>query len=89
MTHFQLYLVLLIMILVLGILFAFRAYIGKVKLQHLRNMQQLHLAIGKHKVQISIRNKSLDNYNFLSYNISEALVIQPNIKIDSRKLKPQ
>lgn len=39
-------------------------------------------AITMHKQQISIRQKALNVYDFLKYNISEALLKQSNIKLD-------
>jgi hypothetical protein len=39
-------------------------------------------AITMHKQQISIRQKALNVYDFLKYNISEALLKQSNIKWD-------
>lgn len=48
---------------------------------HMERVLNLSEEFATNKLQISIRKKSLNRYNFLNYNLSEALVVQPEINI--------
>lgn len=44
-------------------------------------LQSIEIEIGIHHQQIQTRKAYLKTYHFLKYNLSEALIIQPEIKI--------
>ncbi|HPF10926.1 MAG TPA: hypothetical protein PKW08_01970 [Flavobacteriaceae bacterium] len=44
-------------------------------------LQALEQKLTSHSLQISYRQQALDRYHFLKYNLSEALQVQPEIKI--------
>jgi hypothetical protein len=48
---------------------------------HVQRVLDLSEEFAGNKLQILIRKKGLDRYNFLNYNLSESLVIQPEINI--------
>ena len=47
---------------------------------HRTVVYSLEMGIEKHQRQLSCRDKNLNKYHFLRYNLSEALVEQPEIK---------
>lgn len=47
----------------------------------LLRMKELTSLIEQHKSQLRIRDTYLNHYNFLKYNLKEALKVQINIKI--------
>ena len=49
-------------------------------------MKQLKNRIEKNKQQITIRNKNLETYNFLIYNLDDALIVQEEINVCGFKL---
>ena len=44
-------------------------------------VHSLEMGIEKHRSQLSVREENLNKYHFLRYNLGEALVEQPDIKI--------
>ncbi|MCT8338805.1 hypothetical protein MG296_01960 [Flavobacteriaceae bacterium TK19130] len=51
--------------------------------QHLRVLINLADNFNEHQAQIHKRQTSLHRYDFLRYNLSEAIVKQPKIILDS------
>ena len=76
-------LLLLILVSVIGglILFFYKAN-KKIKQDHFHDIHALQQSISLHKTQISFREKGLENYRFLKYNLEESLVMQPKIKLN-------
>lgn len=54
---------------------------------HEQTISELERAIYKNRNQIRLRNSYLGRYNFLKYNLGEALVIQSEIVINGRYKK--
>lgn len=48
---------------------------------HNQNILDLESAICNNRNQINYRNSNLNRYNFLKYNLNEALLVQHEIKI--------
>lgn len=48
---------------------------------HQQNISILESAIFSHRNQINFRNSNLNRYDFLKYNLDEALAVQPEIQI--------
>ncbi len=48
---------------------------------HNQNLLALEDAISSNSCQINFRNKSLKNYDFLKFNLSEALIVQKEIQL--------
>ena len=76
---------LLIILTVISISFGIWLYfflknrqIYKVHGQRVLNLSE-EFAVNKH--QIFTRKKGLNSYNFIKYNLSEALIVQPEINI--------
>lgn len=57
-------------------------FMGKKALLHIHNQKisSLEQAISQNHFQINFRNSNLNNYDFLKFNLNEALVVQPEIK---------
>jgi len=68
-----------ILIIIIGVFF----YISnaKIKREHIFILEVLKKRITLNEQQISKRENSLSNYNFLKYNLSSALIIQPSIRL--------
>lgn len=77
----QVIIVLLAMAIVIGLLLYFFQKNKKIGAVHTQQLILLQEEIMRHTSQLNFRNKSLDGYHFLSYNLEEALVIQAEIKI--------
>jgi hypothetical protein len=52
-----------------------------VKKKHALKVQTLQKSIKLHKHQIEIRNKNLNKYQFLTYNLDESLRVQTRIQL--------
>ncbi len=68
------------------LLFAFLGLYYKIRKNtdskiHTVKLMQIEREILKHKSQIYRRHQSLNNYDFLKYNISEALVVQLDVNL--------
>lgn len=48
---------------------------------HKQNISILESAIYNNRNQINFRNSKLNRYDFLKYNLDEALAVQPEIQI--------
>lgn len=48
---------------------------------HASRMDQLEKAFRVHRAQLLFRERALLNYNFLKYNLSAALLEQPEIQV--------
>ncbi len=46
---------------------------------HSQNILDLESNISKNRFQINFRNNSLNKYDFLKFNLNEALTVQPEI----------
>ena len=72
-----------IALLASAIFWVFKRQERMTQLEYLHRTQLLIDKISVEKKQISIRQRALNVYDFLIYNISEALRIQPIINLDS------
>ncbi|MEP2935915.1 MAG: hypothetical protein ABJM06_14110 [Gilvibacter sp.] len=70
-----------LLLIVLSILLVFRHKNKKIKQAHSIKTAGLDMALSLHKTQLQFRQKSLNRYDFLRYNLEEALVVQPEIKM--------
>ena len=77
----QLVIVLIIISTSIGMWLYFFLKNKQVNQLHEQHLLILGEEIVTNKLQILIRKKGLDRYNFLKYNLSEALIIQPEINI--------
>ena len=77
----QLLIILTIISISIGIWLLF--FLKKKQIQQLHAQQVLSLseAFATNKRQVFTRQKGLDRYNFLNYNLSEALIIQSEINV--------
>lgn len=41
----------------------------------------MEISLQKHTKQIEVREQGLNRYDFMKYNLNEALIIQPKIKL--------
>ncbi|SRX74679.1 hypothetical protein AEQU3_01659 [Aequorivita antarctica] len=48
---------------------------------HNQNLMALENAISSNRCQINFRNTNLKNYDFLKFNLGEALIIQKEIQL--------
>jgi len=71
----------LFLIAVLIIYGYFRKIFNKLRISSSKKENQLIQTISIHHLQLQRRKLGLDRYDFLKYNLSEALIIQPEIKI--------
>ncbi|PKA82411.1 hypothetical protein ATE92_0540 [Ulvibacter sp. MAR_2010_11] len=53
----------------------------KITTLHLQHIRALEHEVTQHQKHIKFRSNGLDTYHFLKYNLEEALVVQPDIKI--------
>ena len=75
------YLLALVVIILVGIVMVFHKKNKHLKKEHRFKTDGLKLDLAMHDTQIQFRQTSLNSYDFLRYNLSEALVVQPRIKI--------
>jgi hypothetical protein len=75
------YLLLAFVLLLLGLLWVFLKKEAQIKKKHRAHTKGLQLDIALHQTQIHFRQTGLNSYDFLLYNLGEALVVQPQIKI--------
>lgn len=47
---------------------------------HNQSISALETAISNNRYQINFRNANLQNYDFLKFNLNDALIIQPEIQ---------
>ena len=71
----------IVSLIMVGVLIYFYAENKKLRLGYLRKETGFIEAFDVHNKQIQLRNKGLNTYDFLNYNLSEALIIQPDINI--------
>lgn len=50
--------------------------------KHYQQMLQFKQQISLQKTQLNFREKGLQKYNFLKYNLNESLAVQPEIKLN-------
>ena len=77
----QLVIILIIISISIGIWLYFFLKNKQVNQLHAQRLLNLGDELAANKLQILIRKNGLDRYNFLKYNLSEALIIQPDINI--------
>ena len=77
----QLVIVLTIISISIGMWLYFFLKNKQVNQLHEQRLLILGDELAVNKLQILIRKKGLDSYKFLSHNLSEALIIQPEINI--------
>lgn len=53
----------------------------RIKIHHFQKIKSLKKSIILHHNQISFRQSNMSKYNFLTYNLNEVLVPQPEIKL--------
>ena len=76
------YLIIVLFTLVLlGVLVFFYSESEKLKKQHLQNKTGIIKQLAICSEQIVKRNNGLNRYDFLKYNLSEALIIQSELNI--------
>lgn len=78
---FQIILLIVFAILSSGIMIWYYKTKNALAAQHFSKTSNLKSAIATHQKQIACRNSNLNNYDFLKYNLNEALVIQADIKL--------
>lgn len=74
-------LIVMFVIVTLGITQFFLGRNKRIRRQHLDQLGQLQLSFEMHKKQLDARQNQLSVYNFLTYNLEEALLVQPKIKL--------
>ena len=72
----------LIVSVICGILLFFYHANKKIKQSHIHELHVLEQSILLNKSQINFREKGLDQYHFLKYNLEESLVMQLKIKLN-------
>ena len=75
------FIVFLVIGIITGLIFYFFQKNKKIQAVHLQQQIVLQEGIKIHTSQIQFRNKSLDKYHFLTYNLEEALVVQQEILV--------
>lgn len=81
MSFFELLLILLWLFFLIGVKRVFLYHNKKLRTQHVEEMGLLQLSFEMHKKQRNERQTHLNTYNFLTYNLEEALLVQPKIKL--------
>ncbi len=59
----------------------FRIKNNKIKLVFSEKIQALYSELNTHTTQVAKRSEGLNRYDFLKYNLREALIIQEQIKL--------
>jgi hypothetical protein len=77
----QLVIIITVISIFIGIWLYFFLKNKQIEQLHVERVLILSEEFTANKVQISIRKKGLNRYDFLNYNLSEALVVQPEIHI--------
>ncbi|SRX54588.1 hypothetical protein [Aequorivita sp. CIP111184] len=74
---FQTAIIIIILSLIIGLLVWF--FTGKRALVRIHNeeISMLETAISTNRFQINFRNSNLNTYDFLKFNLNEALIVQP------------
>lgn len=72
---------LVFIMLFLAVIFLFIVENKKMQLHHKKTLIGMKKAITIQHGQMNFRNDNLQKYNFLKYNLKEALVVQKEIKI--------
>lgn len=62
-----------------GLLIWFLSIKKSMNLHHHENMASLKNEISQNRDQIELRKNSLCKYDFLKYNLLDALIVQPNV----------
>ncbi len=73
---------LILICIVSGLILLFYKENKKLKQNHFNSTHALQQSISLHKTQIRFREKGLEHYRFLKYNLEESLVLQPKIKLN-------
>ena len=76
----QIAITLFFFIAIIGIFVWFFQRKGAISQIHNENVSALETAISTNKFQINIRNSNLNNYDFLKFNLNDALIVQPEIQ---------
>lgn len=73
--------IMVVCILAVLFLLSFKHKNNQLKQEHNSNVRQLSTALNHHKSQVIKRQIFLDTYDFLRYNLREALLVQQDIRI--------
>ncbi len=76
---FQFVILLVLLISISGIVIWFLKRNREMNLHHNENVSVLRRGISQNRNQIDFRKYHLSNYDFLKYNLQDALIIQPKI----------
>jgi len=76
------FLIFILVCVICGLILYFYSENKKLKQKHFHDIHALQQSISLHKTQISFREKGLEQYRFLKYNLEESLVLQPKIKLN-------
>lgn len=75
----QYVIILVLLFFIVALLLWFLSIKKAMNLLHTENVSVLKRAISHNRHQIDIRKYNLGTYDFLKYNLQDALVVQPNI----------
>ncbi len=79
--NIQIVIAILLLLLIIGIVLWFYKNNKTIEQLHAQTISELERNIFTNRSQINFRNTHLNKYNFLNYNLQEALVIQREIKL--------
>lgn len=77
----QIVILLVLVLTLIGIVVWFFNTKKSIAHPHNQNIAMLESAIYKHRCQLNFRTFHLNKYDFVKYNLDEALVVQPEIKL--------
>ncbi len=82
--YFQYFIILLFILCFGTLLWFFQNNKNKETKKHGQRMATLNYSLELNKQQIAVRKMNMDRYNFMMQNIEDALVFQPQIKLNTR-----
>ncbi len=77
----SIYIFLFLIISISLLLLYFKVQKAKISADHFNKIDGIELEIERNKHQIKVRGIGLNKYNFLKYNLDEALIVQPEILV--------
>lgn len=75
----QLIISVILLIFICGLIIWFVIKTERLKTEHRKAISSLEGSIFNHNRQIAYRKLKLEHYDFLAYNLKDALIVQPNI----------